>query len=107
MTGSYVELNLPEFEAAYNDPAGPVGEDLRRRGELIAKEAKQRARVDTGRMQREIALEEDHDGPELAYRVVSPAQDPDSHNFPYGYLWEQRDGYLSDSVEAGKGDSFA
>lgn len=106
--GARVSINKLGIAAAVNDPAGVVAEDLRRRGNLILNEAKARARVNTGRMRREIALVEGRSSTgRLQFNVISPAQDPDSHNFPYGYLWEQRDHYLADSIEAGKGDSYA
>jgi len=73
------------------DPNGPLGEVLMRRlGEIVLAGAKRRALVRTGKMRDSMYLDVGTDEGKVVARIISPAQDERSHNFPYAIVHEGR-----------------
>lgn len=73
------------------DPNGPLGEVLLRQlAEIVLAGARRRALRRTGRMADAMTYEITHDemSGNLVARVISPATDPRSHNFPYPIVHE-------------------
>ena len=84
-----LEWNEAAVREFTHDPNSDLGERLLRRcGEIVLAGAKRRALKRTGRMADAMYFEVGT-GPEgLSVAIISPAEDPRSHNFPYAIVHE-------------------
>jgi hypothetical protein len=84
-----IEWDLEQVRRFIDDPNGELGITLMTAlGETVLKGAQKRALRRTGRMAREMRYEVGNDGVSVYTDVISPAQDPRSHNFPYPIVHE-------------------
>lgn len=92
-TGGKVEFDWDEATVKrwIADPNGPLGTVLMQRlGDIVLAGAKRRALRRTGRMADSMYADVGVEDGKVVARIVSPATDPRSHNFPYPIVHEGR-----------------